>query len=291
MLPLEKYKEIVQEKKGHLLEARKVYTGSFNEKGWERDSFALLFNGDVRIQEVVAGKEPATVLDNMEFVGGNSHRVVYMDLKGFMARFPALGKWWEEKGDSHLLASMFLRPGKLFQGEGYISLPPRSDKEVNDGLLMTLNKKEWSRVVEGFELPLETTLIQGTVFSPQDGVVGKGTIRVVLPGEKPQTFVNSWKSLPEGVGSLLFSSVSVLETDATYRPRASVNLQEYTYWAKARGYSLAPWVLEEALAGIQKILVGEKSSIYNGWGYLSRLGIPAPDSMLILIIQNIANIC
>jgi hypothetical protein len=280
MLSIEKFKETIKEKKEHLTEARKVYTGSFSERGWERDSFALLFNNDVKIEDVVVGKEPATVLDNMEFVGGNSHRVVYMDLKGFMAKYPILGKWWGEKGDSHLLASMFLRPGKLFQGEGYISLPPKNNKEVNDGLLMTLSRKEWGRLVEGFELPLETALVQGTVFSPQDGIVGKGTIRVVLPGEKPQTFVGSWKSLPEEVGSLLFSSISVLETDATYRPRASINLQEYTYWARARGYSLSPWVLEEALAGVNKIMVGEKSSIYNGWGYLSRLGIPAPDSML-----------
>lgn len=285
MKMLERIKEFVANKKRSMEDARKVYTGGFREDGrWERDSLALAYP-EVSIVDAPADGEPEPVMGKKEFIGGNGHRVMYLAVEDFMAKYPRLGEWWEKKGDSHLLASMFLRPGKLAVRRGEVKLPPRCEEEVNDGVLMAMSREAWEGFVEMMGLP-EATWAQVTVFAPEYGVVAKGSIRRVLPGEQPATYVSSWKSLPEDVEALLHTNIAVLETDATYRPQASINLQEYTYWVKGRNTRLAQWVLEAIGREQQRVLSEEKVSVSTTWGYLQALGLPAPDELMGEVIKG-----
>ena len=280
-----RYEGIVREKGERLRAKGQVYAGRMVDGKWVPESLYDVWPGFGRVVEltkvvddsgnVKASRPEPRLEDGLEFLGGTRTRAFYLN-PAALERYPRLKAWFETKGDAHLLASMFTRPGKLARMKARLELPRRRvEDESHDGLLMTLSEAHWKALLKVYELP-ECTYAQVTVFDPE-GVIAKGSVRRVLPGEEPTVFVKSWKWL-EVDSIALHRSLSVLTVDSAYEPEASVNRQEYTY-ARYKGGRLAPWLHEEIRRAVEDVVVHERVSVDNVHGYLSAFGLPVPDSL------------
>ena len=261
-----------------------VYTGRMEGGQWVPSSLADTHQefGCVETLDTVPQDDgdlklvsPA-VMDGLEFIGGTVKRGFYADM-AVLESYPELWAWWQEKGDSHLLASMFLRPGKLAPQLTCTAFDiPERIEEGHDGLLMTMSREQWDMFTEAFELP-ECAWAQVTLFNPE-GIIAKGAVRRVFDGETPARFPESWKWFEPKNPWFYASMMSVLTVDSVYNPTPSVNNQERTF-AKYRGSKLAPWVFEELSEHIEGIVVGSYQSPDTAFGYLMSLGLAAPDSL------------
>lgn len=261
-----------------------VYTGRMVKGDWVPSSLHDArpeFGAVLKLPEMQEGELPEEMHGGFEFIGGTSNRAFYANMD-VLKSHEKLWAWWQEKGDSHLLASMFLRPGKLCVDAGWTLSLPEAREDGSDGVLMRLAKADWARFVKAYELPW-CTGAQVTIFRPE-GVIAKGFIRLCLEGEEPALCHESWKWL-DGVAELDARSMAVLTVDSVYSPRPSVNGQEHTY-AKARGAKLAAWVLEETGEYLDEVAASVRQSPDTPFGYLMSLGFPAPDKLLAEAVEG-----
>lgn len=234
----------------------KVYVGRIEDGKWQSESLLDRYTDLVMVVEAPEEGEPAPVIGDYEFIGGNGNRLVYV-------KQSIISRWLEvANGDSHWAAAAVLRPGKLAQQDVTFNWKDYDASEEDEGLLAVLHEEDWKRVVKAFDLD-GAKLMQVTVFDLKGVVSAKGTIRLALPGEKPKVFPNSWKKF----GTLRTKFMAVLTTDAHYNPRASVNLQELQYYAEQP----AEWVFEALNEEVERILAF-RTSPWLTTGYLTALG-------------------
>ena len=121
------------------------------------------------------------------------------------------------------------REGQRCQNDRSITFPTRVvDDEAYDGLIADLAQKSWQQLLEAFQLPMEATWLQVSVFDKEQGLATKGAIRLCPENSEPAVYSASWKiGLP--TGEIASSSLLVHESDVTYRPEASLNLQQVAY--------------------------------------------------------------
>ena len=258
MNKIEVLKAIVEAKKNEVMEPV-VYSGRIENNRWIAESLHDKYNDIVRVVEVEEDQEPAKVIDEYEFIGGNTNRLVYVHRD-------VINKWLETANhDSHWAAAAVLRPGKLARSQVVIDWSEYTRNDNDEGVLAILSKSDWNKLVRAYELPEDAKWAQVTIFDLERGVSGKGTLRVVLPGEVPTVFPNSWKRF----GTMDTKYMAVLTVDAVYRPRASINVQELQYWT--RNKTVAEWVWDALGEEIQRILE-YRTTPWTTTGYLQALG-------------------
>lgn len=272
MNKVEMLKKVIEGKKAEV-EMPVVYTGRIEEGQWVAEGLKDRYKDFVKTVEVIDDEEPAKVIDGFVFMGGNANRVVYI-------RDSVVDRWLEVSNqDSHWGAAAMLRPGKLaresvvFNWSGY-------REDTNDaGVLAILSESDWNKLVRAYELPSDTRWAQVTVFDLERGVSGKGTLRVVLPGEQPVVYPESWKRF----GTLDTNSMAVLTVDAVYRPRASINVQELQYWTRDEQVSQWVWAaLEEEIARILEY----RTTPWTTTGYLQAFGFSPAWNITIRSLQE-----
>ena len=257
MNKIEVLKAIVEAKKNEVMEPV-VYSGRIENNRWIAESLHDKYNDIVRVVEVEED-EPAKVIDDFVFMGGNANRVVYI-------RDSVVDQWLKTANhDSHWAAAAVLRPGKLARSQVVIDWSEYTRNDNDEGVLAILSKSDWNKLVRAYELPEDAKWAQVTIFDLERGVSGKGTLRVVLPGEVPTVFPNSWKRF----GTMDTKYMAVLTVDAVYRPRASINVQELQYWT--RNKTVAEWVWDALGEEIQRILE-YRTTPWTTTGYLQALG-------------------
>ncbi|WP_164703602.1 hypothetical protein, partial [Escherichia coli] len=258
MSKVELVKKVIEAKKNEVMEPV-VYSGRIENSRWIAESLHDKYNDIVRVVEVEEDQEPAKVIDEYEFIGGNTNRLVYVHRN-------VINKWLETANhDSHWAAAAVLRPGKLARSQVVIDWSDYRRDEADEGLLAILKREDWRALVKAFELPEDTKWMQVTIFDLGKGVSAKGTLRVTLHGEKPTVYPNSWKRF----GNLRTEFMAVLTVDAVYRPRASINVQELQYWT--RNKTVAEWVWDALGEEIQRILE-YRTTPWTTTGYLQALG-------------------
>jgi hypothetical protein len=271
MTKLEVMKKVIEAKKFEV-EMPVVYTGRIEDGQWIAESLKDRYKDIVMVIRT-ADEEPEKTIGEYEFVGGNTNRLVYVHRD-------VITKWLETAShDSHWGAAAMLRPGKLARSKVVIDWSGYEHNGNDEGLLAVLDSKDWKALIDAFELPSDTRWMQVTIFDLERGVSGKGTLRVVLPGEVPTVFPNSWKRF----GVLNTEYMTVLTVDAVYRPRASINVQELQYWT--RNKPVAAWVWEALEEEIARIL-DFRSSIWTTTGYLTKLGYSPAWNVTIRSIQE-----
>lgn len=264
------YQRLLEEKT-QVINEKRVYVGKLSESGqWIPDSLAIKYQELVRIEQAPEEGDPKLAIDEYEFVGGNSHRVVYV-------RKDVLTRWLDTAAqDAHWAAASVLRPGKLagrnieFNWDGY------AQSDVDEGVLAVMRPEDWIQFVRAFDLPTDATLAQVTVFDLNAGVSAKGTVRKALRNEKPTVFPESWKRF----GTLRTEFTAVLTVDSIYQPKASINAQEIQYWVLNRKRKLSSWV-REALEDAIEAILQEKSSIWTPAGWLTALGFSASINLIV----------
>jgi hypothetical protein len=260
-LLIEKYRRLLVEKANTLRAKRKVYTGSLRGERWQADTLALRYAGLVKVVEA-DGERPAATKDGFSFVGGNSHRLVYV-------REDVVERWLQVAGgDSHWAAASMLRPGKLAQEEVAVGWQGYRSSDRDTGLLAIVKPEDWQALLQVFDLPEDSLLAQVTVFDLEAGVSAKGTLRCAEDGEVPTVYPASWKAF----GPIRAQYMAVLTTDAVYRPQAGLNAQELQYWALNRNRELAAWVWE-AYAHAAESVLAERGSPWTPQGWLTSLGL------------------
>lgn len=258
MSKVELVKKVIEAKKNEVMEPV-VYSGRIENNRWIAESLHDKYNDIVRVVEVEEDQEPAKVIDEYEFIGGNTNRLVYVHRD-------VINKWLETANhDSHWAAAAVLRPGKLARSQVVIDWSEYARDDNDEGVLAILSKSDWNKLVRAYELPEDAKWAQVTIFDLGRGVSGKGTLRVVLPGEVPTVFPNSWKRF----GTMDTKYMAVLTVDAVYRPRASINVQELQYWT--RNKTVAEWVWDALGEEIQRILE-YRTTPWTTTGYLQALG-------------------
>lgn len=257
MTKLEMLKKVIEAKKFEV-ETPVVYTGKIENSEWKPESLEERYNDIVMVIRT-ADDEPKQTIDEYEFIGGNTNRLVYVHRD-------VINKWLETANhDSHWAAAAVLRPGKLARSQVVIDWSDYRRDEADEGLLAILKQEDWRALVKAFELPEDTKWMQVTIFDLGKGVSAKGTLRVTLHGEKPTVYPNSWKRF----GTMDTKYMAVLTVDAVYRPRASINIQELQYWLRDK--EPAQWLWEALEEEIARIL-DFRSSIWTSTGYLAKLG-------------------
>lgn len=266
-------KKLIEEKTAELA-VRPVYTGRIDEGQWTPTSLHERYQDKVLVVPAPEEGEPVQTIGEYEFVGGNSNRIVYIHRS-------IIKQWLEVAGgDSHWGAAVVLRPGKLASHNAVFSWEGYQLEESDEGLLATMDERDWKVLLEAYDLDPEVRLVQVTVFDLEQGVSAKGTLRKVLPGERPVVFPNSWKKF----GNLRTQFMSILTTDVHYNPRASVNLQELTYYVQE---APAQWVFDALDEEIERI-INLKTSPWLTTGYLTRLGFsPAWNSTLTALKESL----
>ncbi len=252
---LERFKKIVESK---MVETPVVYTGEMVGGVWAPESLHAKYDGIVKI--TTASDKPEAVIDNVyEFVGGNAHRLVYVKKE-------EVGRWLEAAAqDSHWAAASMLRPGKLCVSPTVFTWDGYQESQEDEGLLAILDEKDWSRLLQSFDLPADAGLAQVTVFDLENKVSAKGTLRRALVGEKPTVFPQSWKKF----GPVRTEYTTILTVDAVYRPRPAISVQELEYWT--RGNEPAAWLWEALEKEISRILEF-RTTPWTTTGYLTALG-------------------
>lgn len=259
MTKLEVMKKVIEAKKFEV-EMPVVYTGRIEEGRWVSESLYDKYNDIALVVKVdEEDQEPVKVIDGYEFVGGNQNRLVYI-------KQDALARWLETaNGDSHWAAAAVLRPGKLAKSQIVIDWSEYARNDNDEGVLAILSKSNWNKLVRAYELPEDAKWAQVTIFDLEREVSGKGTLRVVLPGEVPTVFPNSWKKF----GTLDTEYMAVLTVDSVYKPRASINVQELQYWTRDK--QVAQWVWDALQEEINRILE-YRTTTWTATGYLQALG-------------------
>jgi len=268
-------KKLIEEKTAELA-VRPVYTGRIDEEGqWTPTSLHERYQDFVLVVPAPEEGEPVPTIGEYEFVGGNSNRIVYIHRS-------IIKQWLEVAGgDSHWGAAVVLRPGKLASHNAVFSWEGYQLEESDEGLLAIMDEGDWKVLLEAYDLDPEVRLVQVTIFDLEGWVSGKGTLRKVLPGERATVFPNSWKRF----GILRTEFMSVLTTDAHYSPRASINLQELTYYVWE---APAKWVFDALDEEIERI-INLKTSPWLTTGYLTRLGFsPAWNSTLTALKESLS---
>lgn len=272
MTKLEMLKRIVEAKKNEVM-VSVVYSGRIENNRWIAESLHDKYNDIVRVVEVEEDQEPAKVIDDFVFMGGNANRVVYI-------RDSVVDQWLKTANhDSHWAAAAVLRPGKLARSQVVIDWSEYARNDNDEGVLAILSKSDWKALINAFELPADSRWAQVTIFDLGRGVSGKGTLRVVLPGEVPTVFPNSWKRF----GTMDTEFMSVLTVDSVYRPRASLNVQELQYWTRDK--QVAPWVWEALEEEIARILE-YRTTTWTTTGYLQALGFSPAWNITIKSVQE-----
>lgn len=258
MTKLEVLKRIVEAKKNDVTEPV-VYAGKIENSEWKPESLEERYKDIVMVIRTADDEEPEKTVGEYEFIGGNTNRLVYVHRD-------VITKWLETANyDPHWASSAVLRPGKLARKSTTIDWSEYRRDEADEGLLAILKREDWRALVKAFELPEDTKWMQVTIFDLEKGVSAKGTLREVLPGEKPTVYPNSWKRF----GNLRTEFMAVLTVDAVYRPRASINVQELQYWT--RNKTVAEWVWDALGEEIQRILE-YRTTPWTTTGYLQALG-------------------
>lgn len=257
-MKLEVMKKVVENKRMEV-EEPVVYKGYIKEGKWIAENLIERYKDFVKTVEVIDGEEPAKVIDDFVFMGGNANRVVYI-------RDSVVDRWLEVSNqDSHWGAAAMLRPGKLARSKVVIDWSGYEHNGNDEGLLAILAPQDWKALIDAFELPADSKWAQVTIFDLERGVSGKGTLRVVLPGEVPTVFPNSWKKF----GTLDTEYMAILTVDSVYKPRASVNVQELQYWTRDK--QVAQWVWDALQEEINRILE-YRTTTWTATGYLQALG-------------------
>lgn len=272
MNKIEVLKAIVEAKKNEVMEPV-VYSGRIENNRWIVESLHDKYNDIVRVVEVEEDQEPAKVIDDFVFMGGNANRMTYI-------RDSVVDQWLKTANhDSHWAAAAVLRPGKLARSQVVIDWSEYARDDNDEGLLAVLAPQDWKALIDAFELPADSRWAQVTIFDLEQGVSAKGTLRMVLSDEVPTVYPNAWKRF----GTLNAEFMSVLTVDSVYRPRASVNVQELQYWLRDK--EPAQWLWEALEEEIARIL-DFRSSIWTSTGYLAKLGFSPAWNITIKSVQE-----
>jgi hypothetical protein len=265
-------KKIVEAKKAEVLEPV-VYTGKIENGVWVAESLYDRYRDLVKVVEVIEDSEPEKVIEGYEFIGGNSNRLVYV-------RKEFVNQWLETANhDSHWGSAAVLRPGKLARSQVVINWSGYQQDTNDEGLLAVMADEDWKALIEAFELPSNAQWAQVTVFDLDRMVSAKGTMRKILPGEKPTVYPAAWKKF----GCLDTQYMSVLTVDSVYRPKASLNTQELQYWTRNR--TVAQWVWNALDEEIQRILE-HRTTVWTTTGYLQKLGFSPAWNITIKSVQE-----
>ncbi|MBI5851759.1 MAG: hypothetical protein HZB39_12145 [Planctomycetes bacterium] len=143
------------------------------------------------------------------------------------------------------------REGQAAKRNVPIQFPTQTEDDPRfDGLLADLDTTNWSGLLDAFQLPVGTQWLQVTVLDKEQGLASKGSIRRCPVDRLPRTYSASWK-IGRPAEAIDSSSILIHESDGTYRPRATVNLQMLAFnFTPAEQRSLIDQVFLPSLRGL-----------------------------------------